>query len=270
MSPGRESRPGANRAATSQRLGIDNDEDTPTGRQPTGDAPPAVRPSALTQGEASTLDRCEQTIDKGITSFVEVGTALLQIREDRLYRTTYRTFGDYIKARFPQLSRSSVYRAIDTATVVQIVSPMGDIPNERQARELAPLRDEPEAMRQAWQSAVEQTDGRPTATAVRERVGAAARSTLDGPSVVPAPARQAHRKPLPDAFWHATHDALKVAERLLRLTADDRFTANRDAISARHRVDVDRAIKALTEVRTLLVPATKPAKMAKSRGGDVR
>ncbi|MGI8680849.1 MAG: hypothetical protein ACR2JO_01685 [Mycobacteriales bacterium] len=95
MSPGRKSRPGANRAATSsQRLGIDNDEDTPTGRQSTGDAPPAVRPSALTQGEASTLDRCEQTIDKGITSFVEVGTALLQIREDRLYRTTYRLTAD--------------------------------------------------------------------------------------------------------------------------------------------------------------------------------
>ncbi|MGI8869470.1 MAG: hypothetical protein ACR2F6_11625 [Mycobacteriales bacterium] len=100
---------------------------------------PPSRVDSLTQPEATALDECEQTIDRGIKSFIEVGQALVRIRDQRLYRTTCASFTDYVKARFPRLSRSSIYRAIDTATVVEIVSPIGDVPNEAQARELAPI-----------------------------------------------------------------------------------------------------------------------------------
>ncbi|MFD4855079.1 hypothetical protein [Streptomyces atratus] len=52
----------------------------------------------------------------------------------------------------------------------------------------------------------------------------------DGPgfeSAVTPPAKP-KRRPLPEAFADASHDLTKSAERLARLTEDDRFTRNRD------------------------------------------
>jgi hypothetical protein len=60
------------------------------------------------------------------------------------------------------------------AEVVDTVSAMADIPaptSERQARELAPLRKEPEQLRQAWTSAVDEAEGeQPTAAQVARAV----------------------------------------------------------------------------------------------------
>jgi hypothetical protein len=38
-------------------------------------------------------------IDGGIKTFIEVGSALLEIRDDRLYRESYGTFDDYCRVR---------------------------------------------------------------------------------------------------------------------------------------------------------------------------
>ena len=46
----------------------------------------------LSTTESRELERCEATIEAGLQTFVEVGTALLKIREGRLYRATHRTF----------------------------------------------------------------------------------------------------------------------------------------------------------------------------------
>ena len=240
-----------------------------------GKVTPARRYSVedtLTQAEATSLDVCEQTIDRGVNAFIEVGAALLRIRDCRLYRTTYATFTDYCSERFPQLSRSSVYRAMGTAQVVEIVSPIGDVPNEAQARELAPLRDQPDAMREAWSATVADTGGKPTAAALREQAGrhkppsvkvagirdyfssdteaadvlgmadaseedferalqqARAEDDLSRDNVA---AKVRRRRPLPDAWWHAVYELEKAAERLERLSRDDRMPANRDAIVTR-------------------------------------
>jgi hypothetical protein len=57
---------------------------------------------------------------------------------------------------------------IDAARVTAILSPIGDtLPaNEAQARELVPLLDDPDLLRQTWQRAVESSGGKPTAVAV--------------------------------------------------------------------------------------------------------
>lgn len=121
----------------------------------------------LTQAEASDLDECEQRIAKGMRTFVEVGTALLRIRDERLYRTTYGTFEDYCQQRWG-FNRHRASQMITAAEVVTTVT-TGDLPapaNEAQARELA--RVEPERRAEVWRETVERTEGRPTAAAVRE------------------------------------------------------------------------------------------------------
>jgi phage N-6-adenine-methyltransferase len=83
----------------------------------------------------------------------------------------YSSWADYTSAEFGQ-SRSHAYRMLDAARVVAELSksPMGERPSERVARELEPLRVEPEVMREAWEEAVERHGPAPTAAQVREAV----------------------------------------------------------------------------------------------------
>jgi hypothetical protein len=88
--------------------------------------------------EQQRLAELEQVVERGLQTFVDVGLALLEIRDSRLYRATHATFEAYLDQRW-KMSRSRGYRLIDSARLAELVSPVGDIPNERQARELAPL-----------------------------------------------------------------------------------------------------------------------------------
>ena len=54
--------------------------------------PVAEMTGPLSPAEVQTLAHYEQIIDQGIKTFVQVGQALLTIREERLYRETYTTF----------------------------------------------------------------------------------------------------------------------------------------------------------------------------------
>lgn len=125
---------------------------------------------ALPDWDAHRLAVLEETVAAGMQTFVEVGTALAEIRDSRLYRAEHATFEDYCERRW-SLRRSRAYQLIDAAAVVvsTMVDTVPELPapaNERQARELA--RVEPERRAEVWQRAVEDTGGRPTAAAVRE------------------------------------------------------------------------------------------------------
>ena len=61
----------------------------------------------------------------------------------RLYRDTHPTFEDYCRERWG-MSRRYANRQIEAAGVAETLTPIGAIPNEAQARELAPLKNEPE------------------------------------------------------------------------------------------------------------------------------
>lgn len=128
-------------------------------------------PEALTSAEADRLDELERVVDRGLQTFVEVGTALGEIRDRRLYRATHATFEDYCRERWG-MGRSHAYRMIDAAEVVRAVSPNGDIgspSSESVARELVPvMRDDPERVPEVWAEAVEHNGPRPTAGQVRE------------------------------------------------------------------------------------------------------
>lgn len=129
--------------------------------------------AVLTRAEEIALADCEERIERGMKTFIEVGQALAAIRDSRLYRGTHGTFEDYAVSRW-NLSRAHAYRMIAAA---EVVSPIGDteLPmpaNEGQARELAKV-PEPERA-DIWRETVERTEGKPTAAAVAETAKRAA------------------------------------------------------------------------------------------------
>ena len=93
----------------------------------------------LSRSEVYDLQQCEVIIARGLATFVEVGTALLKIRDARLYRAAYGTFENYCQERWG-MKRAHAYRMIEAAKVCENLSPMGDIPaSERITRPLAPV-----------------------------------------------------------------------------------------------------------------------------------
>jgi hypothetical protein len=105
--------------------------------------------------ERSALAECEAVIERGLQTFYEVGTALLKIRNDGLYRPDYGTFEEYCKKRW-RWTRGYANAQIRAAEIVQNLDTMVSTPeNERQVRPLVGL--EPEQQREAWRIATEQT-----------------------------------------------------------------------------------------------------------------
>lgn len=101
------------------------------------------------------LASCEQVIERGLATFVDVGQALMRIRDSRLYRDRYPSFEAYCRDRWG-MDRISAHRHIEAASVVLSIDNTLDVPapvNIGQARELAPLRSNPEKMAAALHEA---------------------------------------------------------------------------------------------------------------------
>jgi hypothetical protein len=65
----------------------------------------------LTLLETRRLIDLELVIERNLKAFYEVGAALMQIRDDQLYREKYETFEGYCQDKW-QFSRSYAYRLI--------------------------------------------------------------------------------------------------------------------------------------------------------------
>lgn len=117
------------------------------------------------------LTELETVIERGLQTFVEVGNALMEIRDNRLYLAEHDTFEGYCRDRWA-MSKVHAYRLMDAAGVVGNLesNPMGYFPqNERQARPLAILP--PDLQAEAWAAAVDTTsNGKPTAAHVQDIV----------------------------------------------------------------------------------------------------
>jgi hypothetical protein len=103
---------------------------------------------------ARSLAQNEEIITRGQRTFIEVGNALMEIREQRQYKDAgYTDFDTYCRERWGW-SKRHANRIVETAEVVLQLGPIGPAPQtEGQARPLAPLRSDPPAMREAWQDA---------------------------------------------------------------------------------------------------------------------
>jgi hypothetical protein len=127
---------------------------------------------ALTPVEAGTLQAYEKAIERGLQSFVEVGRALMQIRDSKLYRATHATFEDYCEGRW-QMSKSRAYQVMEASGVAERVQNSGrtlpPISTASHAEALAELPDDEQA--EAYEEAVETApDGKVTAEHVAEVV----------------------------------------------------------------------------------------------------
>jgi hypothetical protein len=167
----------------------------------------------LTKTETSHLLELETVIERGQKTFVEVGNALSEIRESRLYREHFATFEDYCRERWGW-ERRHAYRLIDAAAVSENVSHGTQTApaSERQARPLAKL-DTPEQQQAAWAVAQEdaEDEGKPltakhverAASDVAEAVKSVPESTgEDVQAIPPEPAT-------PEKIIEAVKDARK-------------------------------------------------------------
>ena len=73
--------------------------------------------SPLSLDEQQRLNACEQIIDEGLSTFMAVGNALIEIRHSKLYREKHRTFEAYCRNRFG-IKRQRAYELMGAAEVV--------------------------------------------------------------------------------------------------------------------------------------------------------
>ena len=113
----------------------------------------SIQEDLLSLTEAIELRRLETRVELGLKAFWEIGQALSQIRDQRLYRENDKTFEEYCMTRW-EMSRRSAYQLISAAMVVENVRNCAQILplNEAQARPLTALP--PEKQREAWKTAV--------------------------------------------------------------------------------------------------------------------
>lgn len=172
-------------------------------------ATPEPQPSELSTADIAELLRYEAVIKRGLESFLDVGRALMAIRDAKLYRGTHSTFEEYVGERWG-ISRSYAHRTISAAQVVENLLPIGNIlpANEAQARPLARL--EPDQQVEAWTDAVEDSGGKPTQAHVEKAVAKftepkpvappreVKRIRAETRKPEPTPARAVYVEPAPD------------------------------------------------------------------------
>jgi len=112
----------------------------------------------------------ETIIENGLKTFVDVGLALMKIKEKKLYRQEYGTFEEYCKSRW-SISRSYGWRLIESAKVIENLLPTGNILpiNEKQVRHLSGLT--PEKQVEVWQGLLK-THGDPDSITEEDVKGA--------------------------------------------------------------------------------------------------
>lgn len=123
--------------------------------------------SKLTPEEAARLEELEPMIELGIGNFVEVGMALVEISDRRLYRQTHSSFESYCQERWSMSARHA-YRLCEAAEAVKSLPAKCDqlVTVESQARELS--KAAPEQREAVLQEAA--SEGPVTANAIKKAV----------------------------------------------------------------------------------------------------
>ncbi len=120
--------------------------------------------------EQQQLDALEEKIQAGLESFFEVGNAMMQIRDGRLYRERYSTWEEYCQKRW---NFSGRYGHFQLAAMEKTVEIAGSNPtvlptNESQTRPIDKDFDS-QTKGVIWNRSVAQAGGVPTAKIVKEQ-----------------------------------------------------------------------------------------------------
>ena len=127
----------------------------------------------ISLAESGRLVELEKMIERGLQTFLEVGAALAEIRDAKLYRIEYSTFEAYCRDKW-KISDRRARQLIDSVAIVESIGKSGtQVPvSEAQARPLAKL--EPEQRSTAFARARELAKGKePTRDQVIQAVSEA-------------------------------------------------------------------------------------------------
>lgn len=130
----------------------------------------------LTKEEAADRHRLEMKVEQGIQkveqTFYQMGLALSELRDRRLYRSTHKNFGSYCQERFQRIKRRQAEYLILASAVVSDLKNAhncADFPlptSESQVRSMKDLT--PPQRREVWQTGVVESGGEvPTAKTVK-------------------------------------------------------------------------------------------------------
>ena len=112
--------------------------------------------NALRQADADRFQHLENIVERGKQTFIEVGTALMEIRDSRFYRISgFKTFGGYCQSR--GFTRNFAHMQIQSAEIAGGLLTTVNIPNEKTAREFisVPAEDRSSVAEQAKAIAAE-------------------------------------------------------------------------------------------------------------------
>src|SRR5882724_9373947 len=153
----------------------------------------AVPSLELSSEERMELAACMGVIEKGMETFLQVGQALMSIRDKRLYRETHNSFEDWCQESYGWTSRRAwqYISAAQTMKNLERPAPDGNLSttfmlpaSEAQVRPLVALP--PEEQRAAWAEAVATSPGRLTKrhveAVVRARRGVSAAAPPEHPA----------------------------------------------------------------------------------------
>lgn len=127
----------------------------------------------LTSAQREKLAELEEVIKSGWKTFLEVGAALTQVRDQGLYLDKYGTFEEYCLAELG-FSRPYAYNLMGSAAVSKQLSSIEDIGrkplNEAQLRELISVPEEKRA--DAWKSAIKLAKDKPVTAKIVHQAAA--------------------------------------------------------------------------------------------------
>lgn len=124
--------------------------------------------TAISKSDANNLAKLERVVEKGRKAFLEVGNALKEIRDGKLYRATHKTFAAYVEDRF-EIKRHYAMNLIQAADVAENVDNCQQIEFESHAREVAKAPPEKQqAVVDRAEVIAEERGKKPTAAIVAE------------------------------------------------------------------------------------------------------
>lgn len=166
----------------------------------------------LAASEQARLMELERVVSSGLAVFMEVGAALLEIRDSRLYQATHRTFEVYCRDRW-HISRKRAYQLINAASIAGDLIRDGEQAPTREAH-VSPLSALPKSdRREAWRESVATSGGNVTMSHVQAVVDR--RKGLEA-EVLPAS---------PDRTITVSIDPVRAANQLAALFDKDQLRA---------------------------------------------
>jgi hypothetical protein len=186
----------------------------------------------LSPAEAERLKDLENVIETGIKRVIQLGEALLEIRDSRLYRASHRRFEDYVKERFG-FSRARSAQLIAHSSILQNLALSGceiQPSSDDRVRYLAAV--DPADRSAVWELACQVAGGQPTSSQVKEvrdRLGVRV-DHCKGRS------RDAFKRELSPEGWLARGQELVATQRRADFELGDWFNQGEDRFSDAHKL----------------------------------